>query len=565
MEHEHERPRIGHLKYIDISFNAKSDEIRAIIRRDFGLYYKRRNTFTKALNNFTASLAYNPDSVRSNLQFINGKVIKAHAKSSKLVTMHPHQDCEYDKNEFKRTLATCRNVEHHFHPKTNLPSFVSKTNSQLIGSESVHCLLKMRDQIDQYAAHLEACRSNQPLLWKSRLENKECELVNEMEPERIQKEPIKKKRIAQKQMLMNELYMGSETAKDIDFLQKLRHDPRVALAHLPVSTGKIHDMIDTNEETLAIWHSQLYRRKPLYVSSVGSKVLRQQALIRRQYQTRRDIFQQLVYIHKNIENNFETTLHYIENMMIKYYSIKTLRVCPRKVDFITDIFNLVGQTLLERECIVPSELMTLPVTERLTKLLKIPEELRRDRKIDKSNSSYGDRLRFIDPDAPDTTIVPYLKRLRSLELQLKHSDHTEERCYLYYQMAQLHMAHRKMREAVEYSRCLLYEAHNNDLWTLVGYLSAVRSDIISVQYQKAGETLNEMLNSTSLSKCKDTKIHHFCKVVQIIHTNLLKEKCMAALLTMEACRNSRNRIRFASGNFIFISTLILDYFYIFFE
>lgn len=550
---EHDELRTNHLKYLNLSFNVKTDKIRAAIRRDFGVYHKRRNMFSKALSNLTESLGYNAKNVNSQLQHIQcnlemGNINQAHYNSSKLVKTHPDridaryafEHCEYETNEFERTLVECRNVENDFQPKSNLPllgpSVVTKTINQSIGLESGQCLLNMRNDIERYAAHVEACRSKHPILWKSRRENKECDVVSVIESGEIYKGPVDKKRIAQKRTIMNSLYMGPDTAKDIDFLQKLKLDPRLNLPQLSVSSAKVHELIDSSQAKLGAWRTQLQHRKPLYVKQFCTKAFLKAARSRRQNQTRREIFQQLVYIRKNIESNFETTLQYIEQIMGKYYSIKTLQIFPRKAEFATDIFNLVGKTFLARECIVPSDLMTLPVMERLSDLLQVPDE-KKDSEI--CNRTYGDRSLFIDPDAPDMIIVPYIKRLRTLELQLNHSVFPEERCYLCYQIAQLHIAHRRLSEAVEYSRRLLLEAHGNDIWTMLGHLSAIRSEVVSIQYIKAGKMIQDMMNSMALSKCMDNKVLHFCKVTQIVHSNLLKEGCMAEVLMMETSRRSK--------------------------
>lgn len=570
---EHDEPIGDRISFVNFSFQIDSDLIRASIQRDCGLYYKRRNMISKALHNFTDSLGYNSDSVQSKLQELKCNlelcnIMVAIDKGNELQSAHPdridvqyaYEQCKYDQNEFERCLAACRNVEHQFRPTINLPilgpSLATKTINQSIGLESGPCLFKLQNQIDQYVEHKAACRPENLALWKHRLANKECDVVSVDEPEKIFEGPLGRIRVAQKRKLMNTVYLGSNTAEDIEFLRKLRNDPRLTLRHTVDRAKSIQDLIDTNDMRVATWKTQLWHRKPLYAHHTSSVAFRKATLYRRQYQTRRDIYQQLVYIRNNINTNFQTTLHYIEEMMSKYYSIKTLRVCPRKAEFVTDIFNLVGQTLLRRECVVPSDLMTVPVVERLAHLLQIPEE-KKEPVVDTTGPTYGDRSRFIDPDASDMIIMPYMKRIRTLELQLKHSNFPEERCYLCYQIVDLHLIHRRMREAVEYSRRLLDDARGNDPWTLIGYLSAIRSDVISLEYRKAGKKIENMLNSSALSKNDDMNMHHFWKVIQMLNIIMLKEECMTELLLMNDDRSSAAGTRTESGTVVDSSILQL--------
>lgn len=564
--------RIG--DYVDLAFKMQSNEISAAIQRDFGLYYKRRHMIPKALTSFANSLDYDPDGYESQLQNVNCQLELANidgatesvvavkeAFPDRLPVHYAHENCIYEQNKFERSLIECRNVERRFRPKNKLPllgpSLVQTTIKASIGPEVGQCLLDMRYDIKKWIAHEENRRPDCGQLWKQRLEYGECDVISLFEAPAHYEGPLERNRKARKRTLMNSLYLGPGMADDIDFLQSLRNDRRLVLPQCSLRAAETQAVVDTCTSRVDIWKKQLWHRKPVYAKrSAGNESFRRSqseaALRRLQYQTRRDVFRQLDYIRANIDRNLETTLQFIDHTISTYYAIKTKRIFPRKDEFVRIIFGLIGQALVKRCFNVPLDLMTFPVPERFQTLIQVPPELKSPE--GKTNDAFGDRTKFVDPDVMDPTFLKHRNQLRHYELRLKHSIYPEERSYLLYQIAHLLMSIRKFHESVEMGRRMLDEAKGNMDFTLLGYLTAIRADCLSFQFAKAGVKMDRMLNSSCYAKCNDKTVLHFCKVAQVVYSELMDiedpERAMDAKRTRTSTKRRKALLRPSSKKLV---------------
>lgn len=503
--------------YIELKFDGEPF-IKAAIERDWALYYKRQNLIATAKLHCNESLYQRPEGfqpriIKTQCQLNYGDVNEALESAQECVEnfpekLQPHQlrnECIYEQNRFEDSLIGCHNTDRTFKPKIKNTLFetelVRSTIDQIIGLEAGPCLLKMRSDIRQYHAYKKNINTENRPLWKQRNDAGECDACSIVAQPKQILNPLQSKRTQRKKSNNLSLYFSADIAKDIEFLQKLRADKRIDLPQTPVSARFIFETIDTELARINLFKDQMWQRKPVYAKRradspaiAATKLQHQEAGLNRiQYQTRRDAFSQLCHLKRLLNNDFEAALKYTDEIRKDFYSIKTIRVFPRKAEFMTEIFIAIGLKYVERFCIIPVGLRSFPIKERLLTILQVVVE-RNPNDETKASNSFGVRSDFIDPDAPDHEYFAYKRRASDLDEQIQLSQYSAERCFLIHELLNLHIEHRKLDEPKHLAIKIIEIAteSGNRIWLLLGHLASLRADCVTQQFIGLGEKLNRL-------------------------------------------------------------------------
>lgn len=503
--------------YIELKFDGEPF-IKAAIERDWALFYKRRNLIATGKQHCDESLNQRPEGfqpriIKTQCQLIHAEVSKAFESGQECVDVFPDKllpqelrnECIYEQNRFEESLIDCNNTDRKFKPKIKNTLFdkelVQSTINQTIGLEAGPCLHELRNDIRQYHAYKQTIRTENRPLWKQRIDAGECDASSMVAQRRVIVRPLQSKRTQRKKSNNLCLYFGADTAKDIEFLQKLRSDKRINLPQTSASARFIFDTIDTELARINLWKEQMWQRNPVYAkqracseASAATKAQHQEAGLNRiQYQTRRDAFSSLCNVKRLLATNFEAALKYIEEISKNFYAIKTSRVFPRKAEFMAEMFIAVGLKYVDRFCIIPVGLRTLPIKQQLLKILQVDVEGNPNDDT-KASNSFGVRSDFIDPDAPDFAYFAYKRRVGALEEQIQLSQYPGERCYLLHELLNLHIYQRKLDEPKHLAINIIETAteSGNRVWLLLGYLASLRADCVTQQFVGLGEKLKRL-------------------------------------------------------------------------
>lgn len=529
----------GRISFINFECNLEPT-IRAAACRDCGLYYKRKGRVVAAANQFEQSLEDNPVGQqalleRSRCQLDLGRINEAIAAAENCLSIYPDDmvaqlqlnECLYEKNVFEESYSGYANTRHQFPKRKEVnagPQLVKMTIDSSVGPQVGPCLLNMRGDIDRYTKYkLSQVTDNRPR-WKVLKERGECDVISIAEERKRYIPKIEMMRNYRKRSNMHSIYMGMSTAKDIQFMHKLKDDKRLFLAQTPVSNKTLNDAILEGIAVVDIYETMLWCRKPQYAKRYvknpdAVKKVTEDALFRIQFQTRRDVFKQLVKIKELAKHDRDGLRNYVEDVISNYYSIKTKRVFPRKFEFISEIFNIVGLSYLDERTIVPNDLMQYPLESRLSILLQIPQEKKAEEEVGSSGcNSFGQKSAYVDPDKPDYAYFAYKHRVDEFEERLKRSRYPIECCYLAHELAELHMVQRKMDEPKQLAIKLIDQAtaSENIAWLFLGHLTAARADLAGGHLAGCGAKLNRLAD---MIIDVNEFVGHYVRTALLMHEN----------------------------------------------
>lgn len=528
-----------HISFINFEFNLKPP-IRAAAHRDCGLYYKRKGRVSSAVEQFELALEDDPVGYqslleRSRCQLDLGRVNDAIGAAESCLATYPNDmraqlqlnECLYEKNWFEQSYAGFSNTRYNF-PKRRAvndgPDLVKMTIDSSVGPQVGPCLLNMRGDIERYSKYkLSHVIDNRPR-WKILRERGECDVVSITDALKRYVPKIEKMRNHRKRSNMHAIYMGMSTASDIQFLHSLKNDKRLYLPQTPHTNMKMKAALDEGMAVVDIYETMLWCRKPQYAKRYvknpdAVKKVTEDALFRIQYQTRRDVFKQLVRIKELAKYDRDGLRNYVEDVISNYYSIKTKRVFPRKFEFISEIFNIVGLSYLDERTIVPNDLMQHPLKNRLAILLQIPQEKKNEEDVASSGcNSFGVKSSYVDPDMPDYAYFAYKHRVDEFEERLKRSRYPIECCYLAHELAELHMVQRKMDEPKQLAVKLVDQAteSGNTAWLFLGHYTAARAELAAGQLAGCGAKLNYLAD---MLMDVDEFVGHFVRTALLMHEN----------------------------------------------
>lgn len=484
-------------------------ELQQAIHCDWGLFYKRMGLWSTALQHFDDSTELKDDALRplyekSVCMLAEANVADAEAKAKRCVQFHPNNiptqnqlnNCVYESNRFEESLCGYYNtffVNEKIRNGRAGIDIVTKTLNKAIGQDAGPFLLQMRGTIDKMQklnafGNLTDARP----IWKILKSMKECDVISMdgLTQSKSIETPIQKCKNKLNERIILSKYMDNSTAQDILFLQSLSKNKRLLLEQTPKSNEKILDILDIECGRIDKWKEMLYKRQPIYSKKYVKDVQRMTAcqevvLNRIQFRTRREAYEQLATIKKLRNTNLRKMLDFVENALANFYAIKTHRVFPRKFEFINEICNVVGLAYVER-LTIPQKLMVVPLSERMSLLLRIPPE---HKVVEDVVKKFGEKS--MSSADLDSHFLKYKKKIDHFERRLLHAKYPIEKCYLYHEISLLHVAQRKLDEAKQIGRKMVEQSHNcgNFVWILLGYLSVVKAELLQGQIKGVAEKL----------------------------------------------------------------------------
>ena len=323
------------------------------------------------------------------------------------------------------------------------------------------------------------------------------------------------------------MYLDESTAKDVIFLKGLDKDPRMMLPQTPITNTKINTILTEETARIDKWENMLYNRQPMYAKKFlpakpKAPSFDEITLLQIQYRTRRLAFQQLVNIKRLFNIDFTEMLKYIEQIMCEFYAIKTNRVFPRKFEFTSEIYNIVGLGYLKLLKVSPT-LMKLRSSERMCAILRIPKEKKTDEDQVNVVTKFGDRKGFTDPEAVDTNYFAYKQNIDHFDKRLLLAKYPIEKCYIMHEMARLHLCQRKLDETKQLGVKIIEQANlcGNYVWLLHGKLTIIRGETAQGYVDEVGDKLEELI---SLEQHFDDSLGHYLRTALLVNKIMSTEK-----------------------------------------
>ena len=161
------------------------------------------------------------------------------------------------------------------------------------------------------------------------------------------------------------------------------------------------------------------------------------------------------------------------------------------------------------------------LVDRFNLLFNIPPEKKAE--PPKIEQFFGHKNAFTDPDALDVSYLAYKDKVCFYEKKLLYTDEPIARCYLEYQLACMHLHHRKYDVAKQLGFQIVQKAKRdgNYVWMFLGYISEIRAEIAQCKYHK---TLNRLQKLKSNYSTYDEFTRHFIDVALIVNEDLMEEE-----------------------------------------
>lgn len=528
-----------------VEFNA-IPELQHAIHRDWGLYHKHRHQWTKATENFDKSLQINQKSFRPMLEksycLLNecnasdalAIAEQCHVEHPNIVRVEYHRNnCLYEQNRFEDSLKMAWQTYNKNPIARKGKGEIELINTTIEQSIDVpkNCLHNMRKNIDRLQRHKLEASDSRPM-WKKLRENDQCDVVSIRSELNADISPIAEQRRKASINRIHAMYLDSTTAKDVNFLKHLTTDKRLILKQTQRNNAILLDNINKCLANVDICEKMLWSREPCYAKTYTENPARKNAakleqLRQAQYHTRINAFIHLTEIKRLQKTNFIEMLRWIEKIMSTTYATKTVQHFPRKFEFFNEIYNIVGIAYLNR-LHVPNIIMQIPQCDRMNLLLAIDvnsttastENNNDAAAIEMVNNNpiitFADRTAFVDPEAPDDAYLAYKRKIDHFENRLRYSEYPIEKCYLYHEMTQLHLKHRKLDETKQLARKMIELAKNcgNFVWIVNGYLAMIRVDLAQTNPRKIGQKLRKLM---TIQEFLNAPIVHYLKTAIMIN------------------------------------------------
>lgn len=368
--------------------------------------------------------------------------------------------------------------------------------------------------------------------WKILRDREQCDAVSIRTIEKKSKHILEKVQSEQIRKTFSQKYLHNGW-RDIEFLESLKTDKRLILKQTPISSKVLHEICDDSCSQALTSLKMLQARQPIYTKThkmCPDEQLRLEIknvhLNRVQYQTRRDVFNQLDEIKKlRTKGDLKKLVKFVENVMGEYYEIKTNRIFPRKFEFINEVYNILALAYLDK-LQIPSDFFETEQSNKMFAILNIPIE---NEKLE-VKPIFGDKSTFKVPDEPDYAYLAYKKITTKLENRLPHTKYPIERCYLYHEIARHHLTQCKVDEAKLMAKRVLFEAEkiSNSAWLILGILIIVKADTIQRNCDKTRLSLIGLrviiyhLNDAVLEQFIETLLH--INSIDIENKNESKER-----------------------------------------
>lgn len=521
-------------------------ELQAAVKRDWGQHYKRYEKWSDAISSFNESIELNPNAVyyplleKISCELKTGDLVNALEDIEKCLELYPNDlktlqrkiACLYDLNRLEDALSCAYNTCF-LHPKDSVSkSFIDILTVNLksaVGFEANPILRTLEKSIQNKTDNLHSERSDERPKWIILKEKGESDVISLMEKADVDAMPFNKYKKEVEENMRHKVYFNDTVSEHIGLWKRLKANQAVNLSQTPISSKKLMEVIERNLSYMKNYENMLWTRQPLFFKRAA--IRKQQAIKTRAHNldqlkkiTDFSAKTQLDKIKKLAKTDFGEMLRFVEQIMTEFYSIKTQTILPRKSNYITEIYTIIGNEYLHRLKMIPSNVMNAEKSEeRLKILLKLPSEKKMKDVILPTSKTFGDPKYFQDPEAFDRNIVFLQEKTAYFKKRLKHSRFDIEKSYLYYELSRIHLLNRKFEDSQQYARDSALHGNqcNNTVWMFLSYLNIVRCDAGKKNYLRVTRNLKHL---TKIAEELSSLTIVFVRTIKRINEDIELEK-----------------------------------------
>ncbi|XP_017841086.1 uncharacterized protein LOC108598842 isoform X2 [Drosophila busckii] len=440
-----------------------SEEVEQGIYKDWGAYYSRRDREDKAMYYYDKALELAPEdfvtlSKRSMSKRKTAKVESALSDSRAAKDMSKNMNkesafinlevCEgiYQHNELENAKAALHENTQIF-KGNKIQAFVERlivvdeNLKDTCGDGLSPFFLENEKHIYEIKKILDEKMmvDNRPL-WKILKEQGKCDVLSIPDIEEEILSPLEIARRKRAFEIFNQIYIDKSWI-DVLFLKSLKSNKNLLMDEFKESKDILTKLTTSEYEIVMKFLKMNHVRCPLYANRYQQypnkealKKFQEAYLYRVQYQTRRTMLAALRTIRiLRAKSDVNRLLNVVESVMGDYVVVKTHRVMPWKFEFIAEVYNTVALTL--------SEQYTVPNNFKVTKDNALLTLLRHqmDTVKDFPKFKFGDRSTHQEPDLTDPNMLRSRRMISRLEMRMRFAKYSIEKCYLLYQIANIHL------------------------------------------------------------------------------------------------------------------------------
>lgn len=472
------------------------EEIESAVHFDLGTHYKRTKLYEKANENFEKSYHYEPnaralvESCKCKMETNQYPEALKYAKEciiqfpNRIDGRHVQNDCLYHLSHFEEALKHSRNIirqRHNDYLGTTLADaielHVKAATGTLAGKRLRHLAIHMNDDLLDRRAESTVDEMDES---KTLKDGKECDVTSECEVAEFQLPERLKKHMLLQKANMHKQYFNTKIADQIDFWHSLIEQKPHQLVHLPSSSKRLSNIVENSLADFHLFEEALWSRNPLYAKRVPDRTP-DKTLFYSQDTTRRKAFIQLIKLKKLARANIPEMVNFINDILITFYNVTSETIFPRKFEFTNEICNIAGMTFLKHLVDIPNYVMTLPLNERAISLLKLSVKKQIDSKK-KKVKLFGarDSAEILEARKKDA----FNRKFGAFQDHLRQTSYDIDKCYVFYQLSELHLKARKIEEAQQYAEEAfeLAKMCKNTLWQFLSYLNCIRCHAMKENY-----------------------------------------------------------------------------------
>ncbi|XP_060657980.1 uncharacterized protein LOC132792574 [Drosophila nasuta] len=336
-------------------------------------------------------------------------------------------------------------------------------------------------------------------LWKILKDLEKCDVLSIPEEEEEILSPLEVSRRKRAFNVIHQNYLNNSW-QDVLFMKILRSNPNLLLEQCKNSKSFLAGLSQSQYDIVRRFIKMIHSRNPLYyinfIKFSNKKMLeknKEAHLFRIQYQTHRNMIADLKQIRQmRKEKRVKKLAEYIEQIMGDYYVRKTNRVMCWKFEFINEVYNTLALALTE-QYYVPNYFRLSAQTSHnsLLLLLRLPM----DKLKDAVPFVFGDRSTYQDGDVQDPLALKARKIITRMEKRLRFVKFSIEKCYLYHQIASVHLTQLHYDECVLNARRAIKECRNCNsvIWHFLSVLQIIKANVLQHKVEASKESIEEAL------------------------------------------------------------------------
>ncbi|KAH8418331.1 hypothetical protein KR222_000109 [Zaprionus bogoriensis] len=393
------------------------------------------------------------------------------------------------------------------------------------------------------------------VLWKKLRDQGKCDILSILQIEEEILSPMEIERRKRAFHVFNQTYIN-ESWYDVVFMKKLRKNPSLLLQQCKSSRHFLEDLSYKQYDVLkqfmvrltcifmysllmfAFPQKMLQSRSPLYYVSYlkypNKKRLernKEAYLFRIQYQTHRNMIADLRHVRKlREEKRIKSLGQYVEKVMGDYYVLKRDRVMCWKFEFINEIYNTLALALCEQYYVPRNFRNDRKAMQRLL-------HMKSNKVADIVQFVFGDRSTYqesTDQDVEGTRVRQYMSRLERRFLFAKYAI---EKCYIYHEMATVHLSQLHYDECCFNARRAIKESRNCNslIWNFLSVVQIIKANVMQHKLERTKEALEDAL--AVVVQLKSPPLRKFIKMC-IINNDMEYSRKQSSLASQRSSKIS---------------------------